>query len=153
MEGSEIFQTVINGIEGVSRLVGSISQKNKKNDFGEELQKLTELTGTILKNSLQMVRYESELRARVRSLEEEMKNIKNWEKEKKRYELRNTTRRGATAYALKLSAKPKEVEHVLCTRCFEDGKKRILQPSLDPLQGNVWLCSDCGQKIPGLGLS
>ena len=147
MEGSEIFQTVINGIEGVSRLVGSISQKNKKNDFGEELQKLTELTGTILKNSLQMVRYESELRARVRSLEEEMKNIKNWEKEKKRYELRNTTRRGATAYALKLSAKPKEVEHVLCTRCFEDGKKRILHLALILFKGMYGFVPTAGRKF------
>ena len=147
MIGPETFQTVVTSIGNLASIVSEISnlRKSDKNDIELKVQKLSEVTATILASSLKMMEYEFGLREKARKLEEDLKKLKNWELEKERYELKKIQVDGVV-YALKPSFAENEPEHYLCTTCFEDRKKRILQNRF--IEGfGEWYCSDCGLTI------
>ncbi|OFW14497.1 MAG: hypothetical protein A3H27_06590 [Acidobacteria bacterium RIFCSPLOWO2_02_FULL_59_13] len=63
---------------------------------------------------------------RIRELEEEVTRIKAWERQKQRYKL-HTPWAGIAVYALKNSMSEGEPAHWICTHCYEDGRRSILQ--------------------------
>ena len=63
---------------------------------------------------------------RIRSFEQEIVRLKDWSGEKENYELK-ALGRGAFAYMLKPAVRGAEPAHWLCTRCYGDGKKSIMQ--------------------------
>jgi hypothetical protein len=65
------------------------------------------------------------LEKRVRELEKELAYIKAWNPEK--YELK-VTHGGGVVWSLKVEAGSSETPHQICTKCYEDGKRSILQP-------------------------
>ncbi len=65
---------------------------------------------------------------KIRELEEKLKNIGDWEHEKGRYALVSPWKGPAQVYALKQAAAEGEDPHFLCTNCFHDKKKVILNP-------------------------
>jgi hypothetical protein len=88
---------------------------------------------------------------RVRDLEKEIIEMKTWETEKQRYELK-VVARGATTYALKESAEETEPPHWICTACYQNGKKSILQAGPTARQGpdfrlTVWHCHACRAEM------
>src|ERR1700691_5304381 len=70
---------------------------------------------------------------RVRELEKQVTDLKAWEAEKQKYELKDLRpspfpdRSGAPAYALKKDAGTPEPFHLICPNCYQDGRKSILQ--------------------------
>lgn len=62
----------------------------------------------------------------IRALKEEVAKVKAWETEKQRYELHKTSA-GSFTYALKQEAQDSELPHHICTACYQEGKKSILQ--------------------------
>jgi len=91
---------------------------------------------------------QSSMIQRVRDLEEEIARIKAWEEEKKRYQMVNPWQ-GATflVYALKESRKGTEPPHWICTKCYDDGRRTILQPSLDKVGYWLLVCPTCHAEI------
>jgi len=80
---------------------------------------------------------------RVRDLEEEIARIKAWEEEKKRYQLVNPwPGNPAVMYALKESCKGTEPPHWICTKCYDDRRRTILQPR-DTTRGVTLVCPTC----------
>ena len=151
MIGPETFQTVVTGIGNLASIVSEIPdlRKSDKNYIEPKVQKLSEVTATILASSLKMMEHESGLREKARKFEEDLEKLKNWELEKERYELKKIEVDGVV-YALKPSFAESEAEHNLCTTCFEGRKKRILQTRF--LRGSAeWYCSDCGLTIARRG--
>ena len=71
---------------------------------------------------------EAKLRFRVQELERQVKGAEKWVKEASRYKLVDLRGNKGMAYALReeLSTED-EPMHYLCTSCFEDGSKSILQ--------------------------
>jgi hypothetical protein len=63
---------------------------------------------------------------RVHELEQQVTDLKAWEKEKQRYELKQLAP-GAFCYALKADASGSEPPHRVCAACYQHGKKSILQ--------------------------
>lgn len=63
---------------------------------------------------------------RIGELEAEIMRLKNWEGEKQHYELKSLGL-GSFAYMTKADMRGTEPPHWLCTRCFQDGKKSIVQ--------------------------
>ena len=63
---------------------------------------------------------------RVRELEEQMAHFEAWDAEKQKYELKQVYS-GAFAYVLKPKAGGGEPPHWLCTTCYQNNKKAILQ--------------------------
>jgi hypothetical protein len=81
-----------------------------------------------------------------RDLEEEMAQLKAWNTEKYRYELKSVGP-GAVAYVLKESMRGSEPIHWICANCFQIGKKRFLSESHSDLHHVYHKCQECGGKI------
>lgn len=141
MDESSAFDKVVNGIKDVAGIVGEIYTLIKGGgDIEGQIQQLSELTQKMLVNSLAMVQLEHDLRNKARMLEERLKEVENWEKEKERYELKSIRGGRAFAYVLKANEKGK---CLFCPTCFENRKKRILQPTI----AKTLECSECGMNI------
>ena len=72
---------------------------------------------------------------RVRALEKEIADLKAWEAEKQRYELKEVAPR-KFAYLLKPDAQAAEPPHWICASCYQKGQKSILQG--EPFFGGGW---------------
>jgi len=90
----------------------------------------------------------------IRILKEELARVKAWEAQKNRYKLVEPWKTdqnwnpGSITYALKESMKESEPPHLICTKCYEDGRKSILNP-LKPTDGRVvFTCPVCKLQIP-----
>jgi hypothetical protein len=88
---------------------------------------------------------------RVRDLEKQIAEFETWDTEKQRYELKRVAP-GAFAYSMKPDAGGAEPPHWICTACYQNRKKSLLQemPMRVPQPGglvSVWECPACSAKI------
>lgn len=90
---------------------------------------------------------QSALLQRVGDLEKEIADMKAWETEREKYELKQVGERGAFAYTLKEQSGTSEPSHSLCPNCYEDGRKSILQPKLRSGLGEMLFCLRCRAEI------
>lgn len=88
---------------------------------------------------------EAALLERVRSLEAEIVQLKSRHGDLERYELK-AIGRGASAYMLKPVERRSEPPHWLCPACYADGKKAILQRTVQTGTGHLFTCGGCGAK-------
>lgn len=80
---------------------------------------------------------------RVRNLEGQLRDLKNWDAEKQRYDLKQP-HTGCLVYALqKASMKAGEPAHYICAACYEDAQRSILQLSIMENALTAWLCGRC----------
>lgn len=85
---------------------------------------------------------------RNRELEAEIARLKNWEAEKQRYELCQTSSIGNFAYRTKPEMRGLEPSHYLCASCFTDGKKSVLQAKPELRQRlRVFGCPRCHAEV------
>jgi hypothetical protein len=91
---------------------------------------------------------QSSMIQRVRDLEEEITRIKAWEGEKELCQLVSPWE-GATllVYALKESRKESEPPHWICTKCYDDGRRTILQPSYNSVGYWLLICPTCHAEM------
>lgn len=85
------------------------------------------------------------LLARVSELEARVANISKWDEERARYKLTEFSE-GRYAYVLKEEASREEPSHKLCTTCFNDGRKSLLQTVNKHSGGESVYCQHCKQK-------
>ena len=85
---------------------------------------------------------------RIRALETEVADLKAWDTEKQRYELKSIGGGGSVAYILKPDARGTETPHWLCPNCFTNGKKSFFQAS-GGMSGRAWVfeCGSCRSKV------
>jgi hypothetical protein len=69
----------------------------------------------------------------VSALEKEVADLKAWDGEKQRYELKNVGGEGPAvfAYALKAGEENGEPPHLLCANCYQSRRKSILQATAE----------------------
>lgn len=89
---------------------------------------------------------QSALIQRVADLEKELACVKAWETQKQRYQLQSPWS-GALVYAVKASMKGAEPPHWICTKCYEDGRKSILNPRQNASGWYVFVCPVCQSQI------
>ena len=83
---------------------------------------------------------------RVRALETEVTNLKDWSAEKQNYELKPIGE-GTVAYMLKPDKRGSEPPHWLCPNCYAKGQKSFLNP-VGTQVGRGWVhkCMGCGAQ-------
>ncbi len=88
----------------------------------------------------------AKLRQTVSALEAEVAQLKAWEAEKAKYELK-MLETGAAVYMLKPEERGSEPPHWLCPNCYAHGKKGFLQPTGAHL-GRNWMykCAQCSSQ-------
>jgi len=106
----------------------------------DQVGKIVELQGFLLKAQLA----QSALIDEKRNLEEEVVRLKAWDAGKLNYQL-HTVGLGAFVYATKPELRVGEPPHWICTQCYEDGRKSILQCHGRTLNRakNLWTCHRC----------
>lgn len=84
---------------------------------------------------------------RIAALEQEIVQLKDWEAQKKRYELKDAGQ-GSLAYALKEGVEPSEPPHWICPHCYEEGKRSPLKHEhLTVGRAETLTCHPCGYEI------
>jgi hypothetical protein len=84
---------------------------------------------------------------RIRALETEVANLKAWDAEKQRYELKSVGT-GATVFVLKPEERGTEPPHWLCPNCFAQGKKSFFQSTHNIQAGRlIFNCAGCKTAI------
>ena len=84
---------------------------------------------------------------RIRAVEAEVTDLKTWNAEKQRYELK-TVGHGAVAYMLKPEARGTETPHWLCPNCFAKGQKAFFQPDGRKVgRDSIYLCAGCKSQM------
>jgi hypothetical protein len=85
---------------------------------------------------------------RVRSLENKIYELKDWEAEKAKYELRQLDPNGVYAYAYKQGPDRIEPPHFICVNCYENGEKSVVQATPNRARGKrVHACPKCRTEI------
>ena len=79
------------------------------------------------------------LQDRVRELESQVRDLQDWGEQKVRYTLVCPWRGPAQVYALKKEQAEREQPHYLCTNCFHNRKRVIL----NPLSKDGWVHLSC----------
>lgn len=125
-----------------------------------ELKTLTDVQGKVIElqsailsaqsSALSANAEQSAMVEEIRRLKEEIASVKAWESEKQRYKLTNPWEEegGGVAYALKKSMANSEPAHLICTKCYEDGRKSILNPFKNDKGFIVYGCPICKAQIP-----
>ncbi len=85
---------------------------------------------------------------RIRSLETEVADLKTWNTEKQRYQLKTVGHQGAVAYMLKPEARGTETPHWLCPNCFTKGQKSFFQPDGRSIgRERIYFCAGCKSQM------
>lgn len=83
---------------------------------------------------------------RIRALEAEVTQLKNWNAEKQNYELKQVGW-GAVAYMLKPEKRGTEPPHWLCPTCFAKGEKSFLNfTGVTTGRRHIFKCNGCGAQ-------
>ena len=84
---------------------------------------------------------------RITALEQEIVQLKDWEAERQRYELKDAGQ-GSIAYSLKDGMGGGEPPHWLCPNCYQHGQKAILKHE-HSIQGrcDTLVCNECNLDI------
>lgn len=96
-------------------------------------------------------RHAADLRC-IGELEAQIMEMKDWEAQKQRYELKDTGQ-GSLAYALKEGVETGEPAHWICPQCYEDRCKSILKhETLYVGRAETLACHRCGFDIVTRGV-
>ena len=111
----------------------------------EVQSKVIEIQSALLSaqsSALEATNAQFSLKERVRELEAQIKSYEDWGNQQQRYLLANPWRGAAQVYALKKVHAEGEEPNFLCTNCFHNKKRVILNPSIK--DGLVYMmCPTC----------
>jgi len=111
--------------------------------------KIIDLQGALLaaqSSALEAVNSQHALQERIRELEAQVKDTQDWGVQAQRYALVCPWRGPAQVYALRSAEAAGEQPHYLCTNCFHNKKRIILNPTSK--DGWVYLvCPACKSSI------
>ena len=127
------FKTLVDIAKGIREAKSATEQESK----------VTELQAALLgaqSLALSATNAQFELHNKVRELEEQLKAANDWGEQESRYSLVCPWGNSAQVYALKkASASEGEAPHFLCTNCFHNKKRTILNPT----EGNYLMSLAC----------
>ena len=142
-----LIQGAITGLKTASDIAISLGKLNTLAQVQKKSVELGQIIVAAQSATLSAYADQAAMIEEVRALKEEIVRVKAWEAQKQRYKLESCGP-ASVAYALKKSVANGEPPHLICTKCYEDGRKSILNPvRID----NGFLgvgCPICKSQIP-----
>jgi len=142
---------LIQGTISSLRLAGEIAKDFLDlKTFNEVSGKVAELQSAILtaqSSAMEANAAQFSMIEEVRALKAELTRIKAWDTEKSRYKLFEPWK-GSIAYALKGSMSNSEPPHYICTGCYENGRKSILNQTTNVHRDIFYSCPVCKSQVP-----
>jgi hypothetical protein len=128
------------------RVLGDLIQANHTfRNFNELVTAVYEVNAKLL--AVQSVALESQEKQatftqRIGELEKEIVKLKDWNREAERYQLTEVAR-GVFTYLLKPGMEQSEPAHMLCTNCFTQKEKSVLQADSPGRKSTTHRCPRC----------
>ena len=142
-----LIQGTISGLKAAADITKSLMQLKS---ISEVQTKVIDLQTTILSAQSSALAANADQAAmieEIRTLKEEIARIKAWESQKQRYQLTPIGEGATFVFSLKESMCQSEPAHWICTKCYEDGVRMILQPRIK--EGYTYLyCPKCKMELP-----
>jgi len=135
-------QGAITGINSAINIVKTLYGTKQAVDANGPLLELQQQLFTALQGATSGQLEHSGALERIRTLEEKIRSMETWEAEKKRYELKEI-QPNRLAYVVKESMRGSEPPHCLCTNCYADNKKSIMQRVMKQPGGVGMQCPEC----------
>ena len=118
--------------KGMSELKTAAEIQSKVTDLQREI--LAAQSGALAAQSEQFAMME-----KIRELQREVARVRAWEETKQRYQLYEPSK-GTFVYALKEGAHGADPSHWICTRCYDEGKRSILQLKTVGVEHDHYVC-------------
>lgn len=149
-----LIQGTITGLKVAGDIAKSMLELKSLSDVQG---KVIELQGTILaaqSSALSANADQAAMADEIRTLKKEIARVKAWEAQKQRYKLHSPWE-GSVVYALKQSMSDSEPPHWICTSCYENGRKSILNQIQGKEGWYLVTCPVCKSQVqsPWRGLS
>ena len=140
-----MFAEISSVVESVKIISNILEASKDLRDFNELASAVSKVNAQLLNaTAVALASQEKQalLSSRVAELENQLREIENWESEKKRYKL-HTFATGTFAYALQEGMEQGEPMHYLCANCMNKKQKCTLQAG-----NNSFLeCHNCKNLI------
>lgn len=136
--------TVISGLGAIKTALDITKTLSEARDSSKLLAVKLELQGLLLEAQ----DAQSTLASQKRELEEQIRQLETWGREKERYQLQEVGR-GTFAYILKPEAQGSEPPHMICPNCYEHGRKSILQAAEATRGQRIHRCPACKAEVAG----
>jgi hypothetical protein len=146
MPDMALIQGAITGLKSAGDIAKSFLELKS---IADVQGKVIELQSAILSaqgSALAAQGEQSSMVQKPRDLEEEIANVKAWKETAKHYALVSPWT-GAFVYALKKESGSSEPPHWLWQKCYEDGKKSILQRAKDGPVSWTYDCAQCKTNL------
>jgi len=136
-----LIQGTIYSLKLAGDLAKSLFELKSISDVQAKVVELQSIILSAQSSALAANAHQTTMIEEIRNLKEEIARVKAWEKEKQRYKLIDPWP-GTVLYALKKECSSSEPPHWICTKCYEDGIKSILNPQIKAIR-LVWVCPKC----------
>lgn len=142
-----LIQISLQGIKAASDIIKNISEINNTAEMNAKVIELQNILLSLQRQIILSEEQRSDLLKLARLHEEERMKVKKFASEKKRYALTGVMNGLCLVYALKESMKRTDPPHWICTRCYENGKRSILNQKRDSGDRISLQCTECFSDI------
>lgn len=139
-------QGTISGLKLAGDIAKSILELKKISEVKDRVIDLQDAILAAQSSALEAHAAQFAMIEEISALKEEIAHAKTWDAEKKRYQLTSPWE-GFVTYAPKESMKGVEPPHWICTKCYEDGRKSILNPRKNSAAYFAVVCPTCGTEV------
>ena len=141
-----IASTELSSFSHVNNLIKAIFELKIDSSTIDKVVSIQTEMASVQVGYLALIQQNSSLVTEKDDLKKEISNLKDWNKEKERYELKDVDPE-VFAYVIKDSAKGTEPVHWLCCHCYNQGKKEIVILFHNSNYHKTYICHGCSQKI------
>ena len=141
-----LIQSAITGLKTASDIAIGLGKLNTLAQVQEKSFELGQIIVAAQAATFSAQSAQSSMVEEIRALKEEIASVKAWETQKQRYKLANPWD-GAVVYSLKESMANGEPAHWICTSCYEDGRKSILNQIKTKDNWFLLVCPVCNSQI------
>jgi len=140
------FATVAGSLKGAAETLRTMVNIRDEAAFQPKANELHSQINAALSDALTAYETQRAQLERIRELEDEVRTIKTWEAEKKRYAL-NQLPPGVFVMSLKPDLAGEEPMHQICKTCFEHGKKSVLDSGVERRGVRYLTCTECKTRL------
>ena len=141
-----LIQSAITGLKTASDIAIGLGKLNTLAQVQEKSFELGQIIVAAQAATFSAQSAQSSMVEEIRALKEEIASVKAWETQKQRYKL-TPPWEGSVVYALKESIANSEPPHWICTSCYEDGRKSILNQIKTKDNWFLLVCPVCNSQI------
>lgn len=140
-----LIQGTISGLKTAADIAKGLMELKSISDVQGKVIELQSAILSAQSSALSANADQAAMAEQIRVLEAEIASVKAWETQKQRYKLVSPWQ-GAVVYSLKQSMANGEPAHWICTRCYEDGRKSILNPIKTKDNWFLLVCPVCDSQ-------